>query len=524
MREFGMGLIYFFIHTNLMEDVTMKTKILVCLMLASLLAVWGCSNDPKLNSPNLEPESKGETSLQKTGISGKQQLYPQLVKIAKNLAEKRGSIATVLPERVRQRKGEAHIDKISAQIALDKSLPTSFVGKDGRIFHVTFALAKHSPVENIAGNLHVAVDPDDYPTDEAGKLTVYHLGNDGNIVSESVAVEAYNQNPSFPLLLVNTDEEVPPQSQLKLSSDGTPGSYLSVSKIVLKRENDAAGYDEFEIYVREENISVTVPDYCSGYDVGQLMQVGKTTSLIFDGNSTTKDAADRVRTWPDVNKDETYVMPQPIALFRLNGQKRGLTPIEDDHEKGVHHNYDNDPCLGQLRWQNVYAYRHDLGHKQNDLLKFNVVESTDYGWDKDDIYTYSGIFGVTENNYHQTSSKLYDNDDMDLYLFREEYPPPPPVPDAPVISGSFSNGHPKISWSAVTYADSYKVFRAVGSSTGSYTQIATTGSTNYVDTDLDQYDHGTKTYVYYKVKAYNNTSGNSGYSNIIQFTVNEFLF
>ena len=93
------------------------------------------------------------------------------------------------------------------------------------------------------------------------------------------------------------------------------------------------------------------------------------------------------------------------------------------------------------------------------------------------------------------------------------------IPSAPTISGSISNGHPKISWSSVQLAQGYKIFRAFDLSSGTYYQIATTTSTNYVDTSQDIYaGTGTKRYVFYKIKAYNG-AGDSSFSNIIQFTV-----
>ena len=73
-----------------------------------------------------------------------------------------------------------------------------------------------------------------------------------------------------------------------------------------------------------------------------------------------------------------------------------------------------------------------------------------------------------------------------------------------------SSGDPKLTWSAVTNASKYEVYRAT-SKTGTYTKVATTTAKNYTDKTAKA---GT-TY-YYKVKAVSKVrpSANSAFSAI----------
>lgn len=301
------------------------------------LIVIGCKEKPM--EPDLStaaPESVASTTMTKT--MDRNQIHQELDKIAKFLAEKRTSIGNFLPARVRERQGEELLKKLS----LAQQLQTAFMGSDGRIFEVTFALAKKSPVDGLSQELRVAVDPDDYPTEDPENFTVYSLDESGSITSESIGIRTYNQTTPYPLLLVNTNEVLTSENSLlgkfslgnSTSSYGggggpDPGPYLSVREIDLHRENDPLGYEEFEIYVREDDaIAAEWLDTCTGLKLGTVVDVHKYTSLIFDGSTSRKDAANRTRTWPDINVDEgTYVMPSDIALVRLSSGKRGLTPI-----------------------------------------------------------------------------------------------------------------------------------------------------------------------------------------------------
>ena len=78
----------------------------------------------------------------------------------------------------------------------------------------------------------------------------------------------------------------------------------------------------------------------------------------------------------------------------------------------------------------------------------------------------------------------------------------------PVVKITTSNGDPKLTWSAVTGASKYQVYRAT-SSGGTYTKVATTTAKTYTDKTAVS----GKTY-YYKVKAVSKvkTSANSAFS------------
>lgn len=84
----------------------------------------------------------------------------------------------------------------------------------------------------------------------------------------------------------------------------------------------------------------------------------------------------------------------------------------------------------------------------------------------------------------------------------------------PNVKIALSNGHPKLTWAAVTGADKYIVYRAT-SKTGTYTKMTTTTGRNYINSNAKP---GT-TY-YYKVVAVSNlsTAANSAYSSVVSIT------
>mgnify|MGYP003230447415 FL=1 len=86
------------------------------------------------------------------------------------------------------------------------------------------------------------------------------------------------------------------------------------------------------------------------------------------------------------------------------------------------------------------------------------------------------------------------------------------APAAPTVTMTYSDsGKPKLTWSAVSGATSYRVYRSESRGTG-YSLLGTTTSTSYVNTGAA----AGKTY-YYRVKAVN-SAGTSAYSNIVSGT------
>ena len=86
------------------------------------------------------------------------------------------------------------------------------------------------------------------------------------------------------------------------------------------------------------------------------------------------------------------------------------------------------------------------------------------------------------------------------------------APAAPTVTMTYSDsGKPKLTWSAVSGAASYRVYRSESRGTG-YSLLGTTTSTSYVNTGAA----AGKTY-YYRVKAVN-SAGTSAYSNIVSGT------
>ena len=86
------------------------------------------------------------------------------------------------------------------------------------------------------------------------------------------------------------------------------------------------------------------------------------------------------------------------------------------------------------------------------------------------------------------------------------------APAAPTVTMAYSDsGKPKLTWSAVSGAASYRVYRSESRGTG-YSLLGTTTSTSYVNTGAAV----GKTY-YYRIKAVN-SAGTSAYSNIVSGT------
>ncbi len=79
----------------------------------------------------------------------------------------------------------------------------------------------------------------------------------------------------------------------------------------------------------------------------------------------------------------------------------------------------------------------------------------------------------------------------------------------PTVSITTSSGKPKVSWTAVTGATKYKVYRAT-SKTGTYKVVKTTTAKYWKDTTAKK----GKTYYYKVVAVHSNTNANSAYSTV----------
>lgn len=102
---------------------------------------------------------------------------------------------------------------------------------------------------------------------------------------------------------------------------------------------------------------------------------------------------------------------------------------------------------------------------------------------------------------------------------------PCPSISVPSISPANDQGHPKLTWTAVSGADKYKIYRATDSQ--SYSQIAEVTGTSWTDQSslLWTFPPALKTTKYYKIKAVNNGPGcnppyETGFSIILSFTCN----
>lgn len=137
----------------------------------------------------------------------------------------------------------------------------------------------------------------------------------------------------------------------------------------------------------------------------------------------------------------------------------------------------------------------------------------------------SGYFSLPfgDHNFHVYVTNHWgypvgDLDNQSYVPFHVVYVPPPP-PAAPSINHDVENNHPKIYWSAVSGATGYKIYKSGDGS--QYYHIDTISSTSFVDIGENLFSgSGNKRYAYYKVKAYN-AGGDSPFSNVKVFTVEE---
>ena len=88
----------------------------------------------------------------------------------------------------------------------------------------------------------------------------------------------------------------------------------------------------------------------------------------------------------------------------------------------------------------------------------------------------------------------------------------------PTVNITRSQGHPKVYWSAIQYADGYKVYRKVEGSTNDYILVSTSSSTQFVDNDYTFNKDGSYT-LKYTVKSYNSYVA-SLFSNVVTSYLN----
>ena len=144
--------------------------------------------------------------------------------------------------------------------------------------------------------------------------------------------------------------------------------------------------------------------------------------------------------------------------------------------------------------------------------KYYCLDAT---WDEGQTNYRYFLKGTTE--FGQDHTVITDENNT---YFWNQYPvsatdfdPNAPLPPAaPTVTMTHSDsGKPKLTWSAVSGAASYRVYRSESRGTG-YSLLGTTTSTSYVNTGAA----AGKTY-YYRVKAVN-SAGTSAYSNIVSGT------
>jgi len=167
-----------------------------------------------------------------------------------------------------------------------------------------------------------------------------------------------------------------------------------------------------------------------------------------------------------------------------------------------------------------YVWWNDSG-QGNSTKTLDVRVSAYYGHDGTSIFT------NYDSAYSSPRSVVYYGEDTTIYIKVEPYyssntgtfsvvystsntrPDVAPVPAAPtgVTAAQITSSSITVSWSAVSGATSYVVYRST-SSGGTYSQVGTATGTSYTDTGLTA-----NTYYYYRVAAVNagGTGAQSGY-------------
>ncbi len=205
----------------------------------------------------------------------------------------------------------------------------------------------------------------------------------------------------------------------------------------------------------------------------------------------------------------------------LNGHYNVFGPLPTVPLSSPTNNSEDNELTIQFNWNDPGGYQfttvtYDLSISCNSILFYeeNDISGT--------THTVSGFENDKTYDWKVRAHCDYGESDWSSeWSFETKSPLPPPLPAAPNIAKYNHPDHPKIGWFAVDDADGYKVYRSItdfpGNPNGTYYQIATITSTNYIDSEC-LLTKEKERQAYYKVKAYNST-GDSPFSNLVAFTV-----
>ena len=386
---------------------------------------------------------------------------PLLEGVAKYVAEKQ---ATLSRQVMREEKDKTFL---LSELFPEKSAIVSQVGSDGTPYEIGIEFSARSKFTDVPAR--VALDPDRfYPN--GNSFIAFVLDNKGEIISENI--EKSVTELDFPLVFVTLEDrtEIPfadigkgeRKAQFMKNAGGaqlTSTTYLTISYVDLHTDHDPSTNEEFEIFIRVGSGS-TDPIY-------------NTTNHKFDGGSR-NDAAGNYQYYPDINSTSSYEISD-ITLWQLSSTPIAIAMIEDDHTAGK---YISDCCGSPQTIVYAQEYRHDVGTVYTNVDRYhNVWGYTDWYWEKEDDHWTSGMFSnFTESNAPPSPTLFNQLNDFGVELWKVDYSPPATAPN---VTGGTSGVHPSLSWSAVSGATGYKIYRSIGGNP--YSQLYTTPSLSFTD-------------------------------------------
>ena len=448
-----------------------------------MLFILSCSKSD-INAP-VEPDLKKAAGA--LGVEDRfSEFEPVLEDVARYIAEKQVTLSRQI---MREKKDKTFV---LSELFPEKSGIVSQVSSDGTPYEIGVEFSVRSKFTDVPAR--VALDPDRfYPN--RNSFTAFVLDNKGEIASENIQKNVAEFG--FPLIFVTLEDrtEIPfadigkgeRKVQFMKSAGVASTMYLTIGYVDLHTDHDPSTNEEFEIYIREGS--------------GSTDPVYSTTSHKFDGTSK-NDVAGHFQYYPDINSTSSYDIPN-IALWPLSSTPTAIAMIEDDETAGK---YKTDcDCTTEIITYDQ-EYRQDTGQIGYFVARTHNVYGTRLVA-SDDIWL-AGMFSNFTDANTPPSSTLFELIDFDIKLWKDAHLPPATAPN---VTGSTSGVHPFLSWSTVSGATGYKIYRSISGS--AYFQLATTSGLGFVDITREV---PTGASTLYKVNGYN-AAGDGPFSNVVSF-------
>jgi fibronectin type 3 domain-containing protein len=200
-----------------------------------------------------------------------------------------------------------------------------------------------------------------------------------------------------------------------------------------------------------------------------------------------------------------------VAAFSANGTEGALSNVFSATTKDV----ENNPFIGT--WSGIGI-----------AVGFSITFNTNTNWvyfyqgeSGSGTYTYTGLTAILIDEGDPVTAVIVGNiltlilPDGDSLTFNRGGTGTAPATPAGLITTGATVSSISLSWSSVTGATGYRVYRS-SSETGTYTQVGTTSLTSYTDKSLNA-----NTLYYYKVSAYNSNGESPRSSSVFAITLSD---